>query len=73
MYYRYPKVMKKGFNWSEVHLSEVTSYKIQNFNKKDICINLQLNIKNQNASSMNVFLPHFLTFVDVFTGYFFMR
>jgi hypothetical protein len=27
-YYRYPLVMKKVFNWSELHLSEVTSYKI---------------------------------------------
>jgi hypothetical protein len=27
-YYRYPFVMKKVFNWSELHLSEVTSYKI---------------------------------------------
>ena len=26
--YRYPFVMKKVFNWSELHLSEVTSYKI---------------------------------------------
>ena len=28
MYYRYPFVMKKVFNWSEFPLSEVTSYKI---------------------------------------------
>ena len=27
-YYRYPFVMKNVFNWSELHLSEVTSYKI---------------------------------------------
>ena len=27
-YYRYPFVMKKVFKWSEVHLAEVTSYKI---------------------------------------------
>ena len=26
--YRYLFVMKKVFNWSELHLSEVTSYKI---------------------------------------------
>ena len=26
--YRHPLVMKKVFNWSELHLSEVTSYKI---------------------------------------------
>ena len=28
MHYRYPFVMKKVFYWSEVHLSDVTSYKI---------------------------------------------
>ena len=28
MHYRYPFVMTKVFIWSEVHLSEVTSYKI---------------------------------------------
>ena len=28
MYYRYPFVMKKVFNFSELHFSEVTSYKI---------------------------------------------
>ena len=27
-YYRYPFVMITGFNWSEVHLFKVTSYKI---------------------------------------------
>ena len=28
VFFRYPFVMKKVSNWSELHLSEVTSYKV---------------------------------------------
>ena len=44
-YYRYPLVVKKVFNWSGLHLSEVTSYKIhtliiptfEEYEKNDTC------------------------------------
>jgi hypothetical protein len=32
--YRYPFVMKKVFNWSELHRFEVTSYKIHILEKE---------------------------------------
>ena len=35
--HRYPFVMKKVFNWSELHLSEVTSYKIHTLIVRWIC------------------------------------
>ena len=46
VFFRYPFVMKKVSNWSELHLSEVTSYKIRTLMSNSRPLNLP--VKSQN-------------------------